>query len=73
MNPLAQYFDQATEDNPTKLASRIGKSPSTITRVVKGERRPSFGLAKLIEGATGGKVMARDLLAHFLAAEGEAA
>ncbi|MGO4338985.1 helix-turn-helix domain-containing protein [Labrys sp. KB_33_2] len=62
MNVLQRYFLE-TGDTPSKLALRIGRSPSTISRVLRGERSASTDLAIDIEAGTNGKVSARDCLA----------
>lgn len=64
MNALASYF-QETAETPSALARRLGRSPSTITRLLKSGsdgRRASVTLAKEIEAATNGKVKASDVL-----------
>lgn len=45
----------------TMLADEVGCEPSTITRVLRGERRPSIDLAVRIELATSGLVTVHDL------------
>lgn len=52
MTSLAEYF-QKTDDRPAKMAERLGVEPSTITRIVKGERKPSVELARRIAADTG--------------------
>ncbi|WP_162918506.1 helix-turn-helix domain-containing protein [Taklimakanibacter deserti] len=64
MNPLERYF-ATSDDTPSRLAERIDRAPSTITRLVKGQRRPSFDLAEDIERGTGRKVLAAKLMAAF--------
>ena len=49
-----------TKQSATDLASAMGCETSTITRLLRGERRPSLDLAFRIEQATGGRVAARD-------------
>lgn len=61
MNALERYFD-TTDDTPSALADRIGRSASTITRVLKGERRASPELALQISRATNDLVAPSDVL-----------
>jgi len=51
-----------TERNkkPTVFAAEIGVSPSTITRIIKGERSPGFDLVMKIQAATKGRVKPAD-------------
>lgn len=44
----------------TAFAEKIGVSPSTITRILRGERSPGFDLVMRIQAATKGKVSAKD-------------
>jgi DNA-binding transcriptional regulator YdaS (Cro superfamily) len=67
MNALDLYF-QRTGDNPSKLAERIGRSPSTITRPLSGERNVSMDVALEIERATKGEVSAEQFMAICFAA-----
>lgn len=67
MSALANHLS-ATGKKPTHLAQELGVEPSTITRILKGKRRPSPDLAKKISDATG--VPITELL---YPAEGEAA
>lgn len=71
MNALAAYFAESGE-NIAKLAERIGRAPSTITRPLKGERNVSMNVAREIEQATGGKVTAAQFIAICLEAQGPA-
>ncbi len=66
-NPLSAYFDR-TGDSPTKLAERIGRSPSSITRPLRGERNASMDLARDIERGTDGAVTAAQFLEICLSA-----
>lgn len=45
---------------PSAFAEAIGVSPSTITRLLKGEREPRLALVMLIRDATGGRVTPED-------------
>ncbi len=60
-NALAQYFE-ATGDNVSKLAERIGRAPSSITRPLKGQRNASMELARDVERGTDGKVTASQFI-----------
>ena len=62
MSILKRYFADTPDDNATRMAARLGKPSSTITRIVTGARRLSFKLAMAIEKDTGGKVTAMALL-----------
>lgn len=68
MNALAAYFAESGE-NIAKLAEKIGRAPSTITRPLKGERNVSMNVAREIEQATGGKVTAAQFVAICLEAQ----
>lgn len=72
MNALTAYF-AATGDNIAKLAERIGRAPSTITRPLRGERNVSMNVAMQIEVATEGKVPASEFVAICLEARRVAA
>jgi transcriptional regulator with XRE-family HTH domain len=52
MDKLANHLSE-TGKKPAQLAQELGVEPSTITRILKGERRPSPDLAKRISDATG--------------------
>lgn len=58
---LNEYL-AAEEQSATNFAVAVGCEPSTITRLVKGERKPSAELAVRIERATLGKVTVHDLV-----------
>lgn len=68
MNALNSYFAE-TGENIAKLAETIGRSPSTITRPLKGERNASMNVALAIEKATGGRVTADQFMAICLEAK----
>jgi|GEM_PF-3356086 DNA-binding transcriptional regulator YdaS (Cro superfamily) len=70
MNALEAYFAE-TGDNATKLAERIGRAPSSITRPLRGERNASMNLALDVERGTGGRVTAAEFLAICLKAKEE--
>lgn len=65
MNALERYFQQSG-DNPSKLAERVGRSPSTITRPLTGERNASMDVALDVERGTGGAVSAAEFLSICL-------
>lgn len=52
MNALLAYFDKSGE-RPSTLARKLGVEPSTVTRIIRGERKPSVELVKRIESLTG--------------------
>lgn len=52
MQKLADHL-KATGKKPAALARELGVTPSTITRLVKGERKPSVTLAMKIASITG--------------------
>lgn len=56
---LADYLKEAGI-SATSLAERIGVPPSTITRILRGERLPGLAIMRRICDATGGKVSALD-------------
>lgn len=60
-NALARYF-RDSGDSLSSLAARMGRSPSTLTRAVNGERNPSVSLAREVEQHTGGKVAATEFI-----------
>jgi len=45
---------------PSAFAVEIGVAPSTITRILRGERSPGFDLVMRIQRATEGSVRAED-------------
>jgi len=62
---------------PSAFAAEIGVAPSTISRVLSGERTPGLDLLRLIRDKTHGQVTPNDFLEPFLPSEtsarGEAA
>lgn len=52
MTSLANHLI-VTGKKPSQLARELDVEPSTITRILKGERRPSPELAQKISNATG--------------------
>lgn len=51
------------DESATSFAKRAGVEPSTITRIMNGERSPSLEVAKKIVDASDGKVTFEDLIA----------
>lgn len=64
-NSLTRYLQEAGE-TLSSLASRMGRHPSTLTRLMRGERSPSLALARDVERATGGKVTAVEFIEIFI-------
>lgn len=56
---LAEYL-KSENLKPSHLALRLSVPASTITRLAKGERKPSLDLAKKIADATDGHVTPND-------------
>lgn len=52
MNDLRHFLDREGH-SMSELARRVGVSPSTIYRIIRGERRPSIDLATRIAAKTG--------------------
>lgn len=50
------------DEKPAAFAARINVAPSTITRILRGERSPGIVLAAKIKTATKGKVRIEDFL-----------
>jgi len=61
MDPLSQYLSE-TNEKLSAFAVRIGRSPSTLSRALAGQRDPSVDLARDIERGTGGRVTALQFL-----------
>jgi transcriptional regulator with XRE-family HTH domain len=68
---LSEFLTDA-ELKPSVFAERLGVAPSTITRLLKRERKPGLDLAIRISDATGGKVTPQDILAEFSNDAGDA-
>ncbi|MGV1769129.1 MULTISPECIES: helix-turn-helix domain-containing protein [Rhizobium/Agrobacterium group] len=49
---------------PVAFATRIDVAPSTITRIIRGERTPRIDLIAKIRTATGGAVTADDFMSE---------
>lgn len=64
---LDRYL-QETGESLSTLASRINRSPSTLTRALNGKRNPSVRLARDVEEGTGGRVKAQEFIALCLQA-----
>lgn len=59
--PRSKYWDRSeTGTKPSAFAAEIGVAPSTITRIIRGERSPGLNLVMIIQRATGNKVCAED-------------
>jgi len=61
MDALSEYLNETNEKLST-FAVRIGRSPSTLSRALAGQRDPSVDLARDIERGTGGRVTALQFL-----------
>lgn len=48
------------QEKPAAFAARIDVAPSTITRILRGERTPRIDLIAKIKSATNGDVTAED-------------
>jgi transcriptional regulator with XRE-family HTH domain len=58
---LEQYLHEK-EIKPVAFAASIDVAPSTITRILRGERTPRLDLIAKIRAATGGQVTADDFM-----------
>lgn len=58
---LSEYLTTSGQ-KATDFASKIECEPSTITRILRGERKPSVSLAVKIEEMTAGQVTPRDFI-----------
>ncbi|ANK73627.1 hypothetical protein FA04_13955 [Ensifer adhaerens] len=67
MNALQSFLDQKRE-RLSAFAIRIGRSPSTLSRTLAGERNPSVDLALDVEAGTEGAVTASEFLSICLTA-----
>jgi transcriptional regulator with XRE-family HTH domain len=56
---LEQFLKEA-DKKPATFAAELGVAPSTITRILRGERTPRIDLIAKIAQATGQKVAAED-------------
>jgi DNA-binding transcriptional regulator YdaS (Cro superfamily) len=67
---IKAYFSE-TGETPSSLAAKIGRSVSTITRPLRGERNASMNVALQVERVTEGRVTADDFMSACLAAKKE--
>lgn len=65
---LAAYLSEQ-KIKPAAFAASIDVPPSTITRILRGERDPRGATIRKIVDGTGGKVTAGDLIAGRKAAD----
>lgn len=72
MDALSNYFAE-TGENVSTFAVRIGRAPSTLSRVLSGQRDPSIDLARDVERGTGGLVSKLQFLEICLAAQSPSA
>lgn len=56
---LSDYLDRE-KISPSAFAASLGMPASTITRILKGARRPSFGVLQRIAEKTNGEVSSPD-------------
>lgn len=68
MDALSTYISQSGE-KLSAFAVRIGRSPSTLSRALSGQRDPSFDLARDVERGTNGRVSRLQFLEICLAAQ----
>lgn len=52
---------------PAAFAATLEVAPSTITRIIRGERTPRIDLIAKIQTATGGEVTASDFMSEVAA------
>jgi len=64
MDALSTYLEEQEEKLST-FAVRIGRSPSTLSRVLSGQRDPSMDLARDVEKGTDGRVSKLQFLDLF--------
>lgn len=63
---LATYLSE-NDIKPVAFAALLDVAPSTITRILRGERTPRIDLIAKIKTATGGKVSAEDWMSEVAA------
>jgi transcriptional regulator with XRE-family HTH domain len=68
MDALSKYLEDERE-KLSAFATRIGRSPSTLSRALSGQRDPSVDLARDVEIGSCGKVSALQFLEICLAAQ----
>jgi transcriptional regulator with XRE-family HTH domain len=56
---LADYLEK-TETKPSQFAEKAGLAPSTVTRLLNGERKPGLDVLEKIAAASEGNVKAED-------------
>jgi predicted transcriptional regulator len=59
-----QEYLKAKELTPSAFAALIKSPPSTVTRLLKGQRSPRIDLMVKIKVATGGKVTPEDFVSE---------
>lgn len=64
---LKEYLERRGESIPA-FADRIGRSASTLTRLMRGERNPSLDVAEDVQAGTRGKVTREEFMLHCMAA-----
>jgi len=69
---LREYL-QSRDMKPSAFAAEVGVPPSTITRILNGERSPGLELMRAIRDNTNGEVQPNDWLAAPAPTTGEAA
>lgn len=68
MDALSNYLNE-TGERLSAFAVRIGRSPSTLSRALSGQRDPSVDLARDVENGTGGRVTKLQFLELCLSAQ----
>lgn len=62
MNALLRYL-KSQDESLSAFAVRIGRAPSTLSRVLSGLRSPSVALARDVEQGTEGAITAHEFIA----------
>lgn len=57
---LAEYFQQNPHETKSGFAERIGVSPTFVTYLTQGQKKPGLDVAEAIERETGGAVRPQD-------------
>jgi len=68
MDALSTYLSE-TGERLSAFAVRIGRSPSTLSRALSGQRDPSIDLARDVEKGTAGRVTKLQFLELCLSAQ----
>lgn len=68
MDALSTYLSE-TGERLSAFAVRIGRSPSTLSRALSGQRDPSVDLARDVEKGTAGRVTKLQFLELCLSAQ----